>query len=372
VLEADGEIGEAGDAPPFTVDDEPYVTEDAPRPETTPENGDDPAVAADFEQAEAGYEEDEDGGTSETTESVDDVEDEAGGIQPEPDATLPGRVDETTATVDDTSPGRAEPLPRMAETRELDLDDPNVEPEHAVTGQGILSPLMLGVLLGMIVLAGVVIWIVLHSRIDDLEQQFTRLDERFQVMAADVGRQGDALRQYLADPDATNDKGVSLSGRQDAVESRTEALARSQAEMRLQLDAFAADLKDFDGRFAGLDKRLDSAEKVAALPAPTVTPTKTPPKPASSPAPATRPTPPEPPAGYSVILASLPVLGQAMQELDRLRARGLEVVLREARVKNGTWYRIQAEGFITRDAAKAFAREAESRHGVAGAWVAAP
>jgi cell division septation protein DedD len=264
----------------------------------------------------------------------------------------------------------------MAETRELELEDPNMEPKHAVTAQGGLSPLILGVLLGMIVLAGVVIWIVLHSRIDDLDQQFTRLDERFQVMATDVGRQGDALRQYLADPDATTDRGTSLSGLQGAVESRTEALARSQAELRMQLDALAADLKGFDGRLAGLEKRIDTTEKTAARPAPAVI--KPPPKPAARPvpttrpAPATRPTPPEPPAGYQVVLASLPIRDQAIQELDRLRARGLEVVLREAKVKNGIWYRIQAEGFVTRDAAKAFAREAESRHGVAGAWVAAP
>ena len=65
---------------------------------------------------------------------------------------------------------------------------------------GGLSPLVIGMLLGMIVLTGLAGWLVLQSRIGTLEEQFIQLDERLQVVMGDLRRQGETLRTLVANP----------------------------------------------------------------------------------------------------------------------------------------------------------------------------
>ena len=266
-------------------------------------------------------------------------------------------VPDSDASAGDLPPG---------ETRAFDFDEPDEEGE---TGHALgLSPLALGMLLGMLLLAGIAGWFVLQSRLDNLEVQFEQLDERLQVVLGDTRRQGEALRTYLASPGsprpavAEPDKASA-----PAASGSVATLERQLATQAERMAALERRLVNQDAALAELDRRAGQLEK---RPVPTTTTPRvsTPPAPKRE----VETTPIDPPAGYVVVLASLPVREQALQELDNLRAKGLSVVLREARIKNATWYRIQAEGFRDRDSATAFARTAESRHGVAGAWVVAP
>jgi hypothetical protein len=251
-------------------------------------------------------------------------------------------------------------------TRAFDFDEPDEEGE---TGHGHgLSPLALGMLLGMLLLAGIAGWFVLQSRLDNLEVQFEQLDERLQVVLGDTRRQGEALRTYLASPGSP--RPVAAEADKAPAPAASGSVATLERQLATQAERMAAlerRLANQDAALAELDRRAGQLEK---RPLPTTTTPRV-----STPPVAKREvdtTPIDPPAGYVVVLASLPVREQALQELDNLRAKGLSVVLREARIKNATWYRIQAEGFRDRDSATAFARTAESRHGVAGAWVVAP
>ncbi len=261
--------------------------------------------------------------------------------------------------------GRADDLPE-GETGAFDFDDP-----EGATGAGHahgLSPMALGMLLGMLLLAGIAGWFVLQSRLDTLEAQFAQLDERLQVVLGDTRRQGEALRSYLADPAAPRPPASQPAPSPDA--QAPEAISLLERQLATQAERVAAlekRLANQDAALAELDRRAGLLEK---RPLPVATAPRAP----ASVAPKRERdvTPIEPPAGYVVVLASLPVREQALQELDNLRAKGLSVVLREARIKEATWYRVQAEGFRDRDSATAFARSAESRHGVAGAWVVAP
>ena len=252
------------------------------------------------------------------------------------------------------------------ETRsfEFDADDEAQDGGHA---HG-LSPLVLGMLLGMLLLAGIAGWLVLQSRLDNLETQFTQLDERLQVVMGDTRRQGEALRGYLADPDGRRPV-ATPSGQEPAPQATEElsTLARQLATQAGRVAALEKRVANQDAALAEFDRRAERLEK---RPLAETTEPRAPARPAPTAAPEV--TPIEPSVGYVVVLASLPVREQALQELDRLRDKGLSVVLREAQIKNATWYRIQAEGFRDRDSATVFARNAEARHGVAGAWVVAP
>lgn len=266
----------------------------------------------------------------------------------------------------------------MPENTELDLDPAEVDMPHS--SHGGLSPLMLGVLLGMMVLGAAVMWIVLQARIDDLETRFTQLDERLQVLVADTRRQGDTLRQLAGKPGALPPaalaRGEPAEGQGAELEQAMAAQQQRIASLEKLLAGVKQELADSEARGsqAGRGAAVAPASAPAATtPAPPPAPVKPAPAPVATAAPRPRAVEPaEPPAGFAVILASLPERDLAVQELDRLRGAGVAAVLREARVGNGTWYRVQVEGFITRDAATGFARDVENRHGISGAWVLAP
>ncbi len=261
-----------------------------------------------------------------------------------PDAATQGRAAPASSRVAEVEPG---------ETREFDFEPHEEEPLE----MGSPSPLALGLLLGMLMLAGVAGWLVQQSRLDNLEAQFHQLDERLQVVVGDVRRQGESLRTYLTDPRVP----VSAVAQGRTTEQLAE-LESQLAEQRALVAALEKRVANQDGALAELDRRAGQLEK----------------QPLASPAAPRRPPSvavaeaAEPPVGYVVVLASLPERPLALQEIDALRAKGLSVVLREARINNATWYRVQAEGFRDRESASAFARLAESRHGVVGAWVVAP
>jgi uncharacterized coiled-coil protein SlyX len=224
-------------------------------------------------------------------------------------------------------------------------------------------------LLGMLLLAGIAGWLVLQSRLDNLETQFAQLDERLQVVMGDTRRQGETLRTYLADPRAASVPATPPTS-QTAGTGGGETVTALERQLAVQSERVAAlekRLANQDAALAELDRRAGVLEKRPVSVA--TTPKAPTPRVAKREAGAT---PIDPPAGYIVVLASLPVREQALQELDRLRDKGLSVVLREARIKNAIWYRVQAEGFRDRESATVFARTAESRHGIAGAWVVAP
>jgi hypothetical protein len=273
-------------------------------------------------------------------------------------ATPPGNLAAAMEKPSDAAPG---------DTREFDFDDPDNEAMHT-SGHG-LSPLALGMLLGMLLLAGIAGWLVLQSRLDNLETQFAQLDERLQVVMGDTRRQGETLRTYLADPRAASVPTTPPTN-QTAGTGGGEAVTALERQLAVQSERVAAlekRLANQDAALAELDRRAGVLEKRPVSVA--TTPKAPTPRVAKREAGAT---PIDPPAGYIVVLASLPVREQALQELDRLRDKGLSVVLREARIKNAIWYRVQAEGFRDRESATVFARTAESRHGIAGAWVVAP
>jgi|GEM_PF-4393856 len=273
-------------------------------------------------------------------------------------ATPPANVATATEKPSDAAPG---------DTREFDFDDPDNEAMHP-SGHG-LSPLALGMLLGMLLLAGIAGWLVLQSRLDNLETQFAQLDERLQVVMGDTRRQGETLRTYLADPRAASVPATPPAS-QTAGTAGGETVTALERQLAVQSERVAAlekRLSNQDAALAELDRRAGVLEKRPVTVA--TTPKAPTPRVAKREAGAT---PIDPPAGYIVVLASLPVREQALQELDRLRDKGLSVVLREARIKNAIWYRVQAEGFRDRESATVFARTAESRHGIAGAWVVAP
>jgi cell division septation protein DedD len=232
-------------------------------------------------------------------------------------------------------------------TGELDFGD---APDEAVPGLG-LSPLALGMLLGMIVLTGLAGGLVLQSRIDALDEQFVQVDQRLQVLMGDVRRQGETLRSLLADP--ASSQTPSTPG-EAAAPAAVASLEQGLAAQRQQVETVAQAVARHDAQLAELERRSARAEQRPA------------------PAPARPEAPVATPGGYVVVLASLPLRDQALQQLDLLRAKGLKAVLREAQVNGRTWYRVQTEGFADREAADRYAREAATRHGVDGVWVAAP
>lgn len=220
-------------------------------------------------------------------------------------------------------------------------------------------------LLGMISLAGLAGWLLLQSRIGTIEEQFVLLDERLQVVMGDVTRQGNSLRTYLASPAAPRAPateaplpGPSGSDKEAINPARVSSLEEGISLQRRQVESIEKAVARQNDQLKELERRTNQLES-RPLAMPTVAPTR-------------QETPADPPVGYVVVLASLPFRDQALQQLDMLRAKGLKVVLREAQVNGQTWYRVQAEGFHNRTSATDFARVAENRHGVAGAWVVAP
>ncbi|MDX1593406.1 MAG: SPOR domain-containing protein [Gammaproteobacteria bacterium] len=239
----------------------------------------------------------------------------------------------------------------------------NDQDEDAPSAAHGLSPLALGMLLGMLMLAGIAGWLVLQSRLDNLETQARQLDERLQVVVGDVRRQGDALREYLSIPGPDRDA-AGVRKRADGSDP-TPALAALEERLTAQRETIRALEQRLENQQAKLATLERPGDRPGALPAETGRSPKPPPEPVSTPRP--------PPAGHVVVLASLPQRDQALQELDTLRAKGLDdAVLREARIDDATWYRLQVEGFPDRDTAMAFALRARERHGISGAWVAAP
>jgi cell division septation protein DedD len=232
-------------------------------------------------------------------------------------------------------------------TGELDFGE---APEEAVPGLG-LSPLALGMLLGMIVLIGLAGGLVLQSRIDALDEQFVQIDERLQVLMGDVRRQGETLRGLVAHPASAQ---APPAPGATAAPAGVASLEQGLAAQRQQVETVAQAVARHDAQLAELERRSARAEQRPA------------------PAPARPEAPVATPGGYVVVLASLPLRDQALQQLDLLRAKGLKAVLREAQVNGRTWYRVQTEGFADREAADRYAREAATRHGVDGVWVAAP
>ncbi|RLA29956.1 MAG: hypothetical protein DRR03_11305 [Gammaproteobacteria bacterium] len=254
----------------------------------------------------------------------------------------------------------APPVDESGETGEFDFGEAHSTHAGGMMVGG-LSPLVIGMLLGMIVLTGLAGWLVLQSRIGTLEEQFIQLDERLQVVMGDLRRQGETLRTLVANPAVPRpaEPAKQPEPARAAIEpARVTSLEESLAEQRGQLESAEKKIARHTTQLSELERRATQLES----------------RPVAIPSVSTdrKEAPLEPPVGYVVILASLPVREQALQQLDLLRAKGFKVVLREARVKGRTWYRVQAEGFHDRDSAAVYARTAEDRHGVTGAWVVAP
>jgi cell division septation protein DedD len=254
----------------------------------------------------------------------------------------------------------APPVDESGETGEFNFGEAHSTHAGGMMAGG-LSPLVIGMLLGMIVLTGLAGWLVLQSRIGTLEEQFIQLDERLQVVMGDLRRQGETLRTLVANPAVPRPAEPAKQpepARAVIEPARVTSLEESLTEQRGQLASAEKKIARHTTQLSELERRATQLEsRPVAIPSVSMD---------------RKEAPLEPPVGYVVILASLPVREQALQQLDLLRAKGLKVVLREARVKGRTWYRVQAEGFHDRDSAAVYARTAEDRYGVTGAWVAAP